>query len=61
MKIKISDLRRIIRETLSELHQDSVPPGRWTAHTVEPAKAPDLERLVLGKEDEDEEDDEESR
>lgn len=54
MKIKISDLRRIIRETLDEMHQDSVPPGRWTAHTLEPATAPDLERL--GEEDEEDED-----
>lgn len=57
MKIKISDVRRIIRETLQEMRQDSVPPGRWTAHSVEPAKAPDLERLVLGKEDEEEDED----
>ena len=54
MKIKLSELRRIISETIHDMKQDTVPPGRWTAHSVEPAGPMDVERLGEEEDDEDE-------
>jgi hypothetical protein len=47
MKIKVKDLRRIIREVLEET-SDTFPPGRWTADAGEPADEEDLEDLGSG-------------
>ncbi len=44
MKIKVKDLRRIIREVLEET-SDTFPPGRWTADAGEPVDDEDLEYL----------------
>jgi hypothetical protein len=53
MKIKLSELRRIIREEIKRgMGEEAVPPGKWSARTLEPASPEDLERLG---EDEDEE------
>lgn len=54
MKIKIGELRRIIREALVELEEDAVPPGKWAANSVAPARGQDLDRL--GEDDLDDED-----
>ena len=49
-------LRKFIREILSELKQEAVPPGKWAANTGEPASSEDLEALggitALGSEPE---------
>jgi len=47
MKIKVKDLRRIIREVLEET-SDTFPPGRWTAAAGEPVDDENLENLGSG-------------
>jgi hypothetical protein len=42
MKITINELKRIIREVLS---QEAVPPGKWSGDASGPASDEDLERL----------------
>ena len=53
MKIKLSELRRIIRETIRDMEEEAVPPGKWAANTGKPADPWDMERL--GEEEEEEE------
>jgi hypothetical protein len=54
MKIKLSELRRIIREEIKRgMGEEAVPPGKWAANTGEPASPWDLERL--GEDDEEDE------
>jgi|LakMenEpi03Aug12_release.lakeMendotaPanAssembly.Ray.scaffolds.fasta_scaffold1349083_1 hypothetical protein len=45
MKITVSQLRRLIREVLSE---EADVPGRWRASNGEPVDQKDLERLGYG-------------
>jgi hypothetical protein len=54
MKIKLGELRRIIREAIKDVQEDSVPPDKWAANTGKPAKEDDLQRLGEDEEDEDE-------
>lgn len=54
MKIKLSELRRIIRETIRDMEEDTVPPGKWSAYSVDPVGPEDLERLGEEEDDVDE-------
>jgi hypothetical protein len=52
MKIKIGDLRRIIREAIKDIEEEAVPPNKWAANSGDPADEWDLERLGEDEEEE---------
>ena len=51
MKIKLSELRKIIRETIESVDEEAWVPGRWTGDA--PVRPEEMENMFWLDEDED--------